>query len=150
MRISGSPETISFAFRRMKDTLEGYVRDAEKASGQYALEEARRLSMGTYSTAMLRALGHPYARARPRPPQDPAIINMQSGEFLFGWRLRAPRVDGGVMRTRLVNIAPHAKFLPHGTKKMIARPFEKRIRERVMTRRRALMRAALSRWGQGT
>jgi hypothetical protein len=150
MRISGNPEQISFAFRRMANTLEGYVREAEKASGQYALEEARRLSMGTYSSAMLRALGFPYSRRRPRPPQDPAIINMQSGQFLFGWRLRAPRVDGGVMRTRLVNVAPHAKFLPHGTRKMIARPFEKRIRERVETRRLRLMRAALRSWGQGT
>ena len=118
------------------------VRAAEKMSVDFALEVARELSSGPYKTAQLAAMGHPY-RHGGRPPQDPAIINLQTGEFYRGWRVIGPRVSGNDLATKLINQSRHARDLERGTSRMIARPILIRIRERVNPRRRALYKAAL-------
>lgn len=98
------------------------------------------LSSGPYTSRMLRALGHPYARRNPRPPGDPATINVQSGLFRSSWRREGPERQGGRVTARLVNDAPYAHYLRDGTRflddseqerGMIARPILERIEERV-------------------
>lgn len=133
---------IAYTMRRKALAFEGAVRDAERQSAQSALEIARELSSGRFSTAQLRALGHPY-RIGGVPPQDPAIINRQSGRFYHGWRIIPPRQSQGGLVTRLVNDSPQAKRLSRGTSRMIARPILQRIAERTRPRRRALYRAAI-------
>jgi hypothetical protein len=59
------------------------------------LERAREMSSGPYSQAQLRMMAAkrknkrgPYSRVSPAPPNDPAIINKQSGSIYRGWRVR--------------------------------------------------------------
>lgn len=146
MTVKGTPAVIARIFRRYANTMERHVREAERESVDEALQVARELSSGPYSLAMLRALGHPYARARPNPPQDAAIINVQTGVFRESWEAGVPRRRGTVMRTRLTNTAPHARFLPRGTTRMIERPILTRIGERMRPVRRQIMRAAVAQW----
>jgi len=116
--------------------LKQQTEEAGRLSQESALEIARGLSSGTISSHQLAVMGHPYARRRPRPPQDAAIINRQSGRFYHGWRL-----DGG----KLVNDTGYAPFLFHGTRRMIARPILVRIGMEVGKKRRTIYKAAISR-----
>jgi hypothetical protein len=120
------------------------VRVAERKSAENAIEIARELSSGRFSSAQLRRMGHPY-RLSGTSPQDAAIMNRQSGQFYRGWRIIAPRKAGDEIRTSLVNDSPHARLLLRGTSRMIARPILTRIRERAEPGRRALYRLAIRR-----
>lgn len=132
----GSPPQISLLLQRRGQQFAAAVREAERQSAQEALQWARTLSSGSLSRRQLRALGHPYAVRAPRPPGDPAIINLQSGRFLASWRVSGPRRTAGGLSTRLVNTAPWARFLSSGTGRMIARPILARIRQRLAASRR--------------
>lgn len=120
------------------------VRRAEKESAENALQIARELSSGKFSSFQLRMMGHPY-RIGGVPPADPAIINRQTGRFYHGWRVLPPRKSESGILTQLVNESPYARYLLRGTSRMIARPILVRIRERAEPRRRALYRAAIRR-----
>jgi len=147
---------IGVAFRRrayfkMAETLskkavelDRAMRLVERESAGEALKIARELSSGRFSAAQLALLSHPY-RIGGHPPQDPAIINWQTGEFYRGWRVIGPRAAGGTLTTKLVNESPQARALERGTSRMIARPILIRIQERVQARRRTLYRAAIRR-----
>lgn len=116
--------------------------EIEDISVHYALDVARQLSSGTFSTAQLRRMGHPY-RHGGRPPQNAAIINRQSGSFYRGWQIKPVETRGGRITAGLINTSPHAVLLMRGTSRMIARPILQLIEKRVTPRRRALYRAAI-------
>jgi hypothetical protein len=115
------------AFGQLADGMERVAREVTAASLADALATARGLSRGRYTSRQLRALGHPY-RHGGTPPQDPAIINIQSGAFLAAWEI-VPSADGtGGM---VVNRSPQAEWLRAGTSRMIARPTVERVEEEV-------------------
>lgn len=106
------------------------VRLATRWVGDQFLSNAMNLSSGGYSLADLAAMDHPYARrhgGQNVPYGDPAKINKQSGEFMRYWKL-----DVGGYTARMYNFSPIGGYLVGGTSKMIARPIDKRIMERVM------------------
>jgi hypothetical protein len=140
----GNPKQIALALRRRAIGLESVVREAEKQTAEEGLKIARFLSTGLYTLQALARMGHPY-RIGGSPPGDPAVINYHRGVFYRGWKVRAPRKAGGVLVTRLVNDSPVAKFLSAGTRKMIARPILKAIRQKLKGKRQKLLTAALRR-----
>lgn len=126
------PVEFAAEMRRRAALLE---RELVKAEAE-TLKEARNIaqtdySSGPYSTAQLVRMGHPYSRRRPRPPQDPGIINRQTGRFISSWRIDAPRRTGGRIVSRLRNTAPYAKDVTEGIVNgrwlAIRRPIAKRI-----------------------
>ena len=119
------------------------IRSAEKDAAREGVEIAQELSSGRYTLGQLRAMGHPYAKRAPNPPQDAAIINEQSGRFKSAWVARRPTRRGDYLETRIVNLAPHARFLHRGTKTMIARPILSRLRERLFPVRKRLLEERL-------
>ncbi len=119
------------------------MRDSEKQAAAFALYEVRLLSTGLYTTAMLRAMGHPYATRDPKPPQDAAIINRQTGRFHDGWRISGPRRVSGKLRTKIINETRYAIYLDHGTQRMIKRPIRERLIERLRPVRLKIYKKAL-------
>ncbi len=115
--------------------LPGAVARAERESLADHLNTARQYSMGPYSSAQLAAMGHPYSRRNPHPPQDPAIINLQSGEFLAGWETLAQQRAGDALRTAAINTAPYSGYLDQGTRLMIRRPQTARVAQTCHQRR---------------
>lgn len=85
-------------------------------------DEARRLSSGTFSLAMLAAMDHPYARRHGKALLDPATINVQTGAFFQHWRT-TKQADGGQIR----NDDEKADFLKFGTETMVERPIEDEV-----------------------
>ena len=139
-----SPQAIGRRFERRALALEAAVIKAEKKSMRRALTIAHRWSSGRYSTATLVKMGHPYARRNPHPPQDPSIINRQTGVFWAAWRVIGPEVVGDRLKSRLVNEAPYAYFLDKGTRTMIARPILSRVMAELQPERRRRHAAAIS------
>ena len=135
---TGSPRVIAAVLRRRALQLEREVREAERQAGQRGLEIARQLSGGSFSRAQLRAMGHPYAARRPRPPADPAIVNRQTGRFQAAWKLQGPRKTAKGLVTKLVNNAPQAGALDRGTARMIARPIRVKLLALLALERRRL------------
>ena len=118
------------------------IRRSERASLQEGLQVARFWSRGSISSAALRRMGHPYRRGG-FPPQDPGIINRQTGVFLRSWRTRGPSLGGDQVSSRLFNTAPQASFLNTGTSRMIRRPIRERVVARLRPKRLARLRAAI-------
>lgn len=52
------------------------------------ITQARTWSSGGFKLSTLRLMGHPYSPRVNAPPLPPYIINMQTGQFYKGWRLR--------------------------------------------------------------
>lgn len=128
----GNSRRISLTLRRIAQAFEPEIRQAESLCLQEALRLAHFYSTGLYTTARLEELGHPYATRRPNPPQDPAIVNYQTGQFYRSWRIIEPRKSGNALRSRLVNEEPYARYLLQGTRRMIARPILQKIREQLV------------------
>jgi hypothetical protein len=145
LRIKATPREAEVLLRRRVEAVDRAVRDSEKATLADALKIAQKLSSGPFTTAMLRALGHPYSRRRPNPPADPAIINVQTGAFRAGWKATGPFNSRGGLVSRLRNLSPYAGFLFSGTSRMIARPIAQAIQGRVRDLRYRRMREAVNR-----
>lgn len=126
---------VAAYFRRRTHKLEAWARKAEQESAKEILPILYELSSGPYTSAQLKAMGHPY-RIGGVPPLDPAIINAQSGAFRAGWRVRPPRLTSDSLQTRIVNKTPYAPYLLSGTTKMIRRPILDRLRQRILPIRR--------------
>lgn len=127
------------ALQRKAEATIRQVRAAEQRAAYEALQEARKLSSGPFSAGMLRAMGHPYSRRRPRPPLPAHVINVQSGRFRRAWR-----IAGAGDRLRIVNASPAARFLSAGgTRRMIGRPVAAALAARVRERRLARLRDAM-------
>lgn len=98
--------------------------------------QARTASSGPFRSAQLAKMGRPYSKRRPRPPQDRAILNRQSGRLLNGWRTVVGVNVAGRLEGSLFNIAPEARWFddrlyPRGTKWAIARPIQNYLRSKV-------------------
>lgn len=113
--------------RKFRELQRESMRSLEKAAQKAAREskeEAVRWSVGTF-----KARGE-YARRNPRPPYDPAIINIGKNPptqaFRNNWYV--VRVSDGVWR--LTNRVPHADYML-GTKLMIRRPIEVRVQTKM-------------------
>lgn len=124
------------------------TRNAERSSADDALDFARKLSSGPFSSSQLSAMGHPYRRGG-YPPAPSFIINKQTGQFYRGWRVEGPRTVSGTLSTTLVNDAPHAKLLERGTRRMIPRPIFQVVRAHIaitrFRRHKRAIRKALTR-----
>jgi hypothetical protein len=134
---------LAVTFRRTARLIDERVRKAERESAEQALKIARQLSSGKISSAQLRQRGHPYAARNPRPPQDPAIVNVQSGAFRDGWKITGPRTSSKGLVTRLVNTSKPAKFLGRGTSRMIPRPIADAITQQLRRDRKNRLARAL-------
>lgn len=90
-------------------------------------------SLGPYSTAHLQAMYRPhgpYSVADPHPPQDPGIINLQTGRFYRSW-VQSIRVSAFSALVSTYNTAPYADALADGTDLAIARPLPQLAAEKV-------------------
>ena len=116
------------------------VRRANEVASYEALQEARKLSSGPFSSRQLAAMGHPYARRRPRPPLPAHIINVQSGRFRRAWR-----IAGHGDALRIENTDPKGRRFRRGTLRMIARPIAVAVAARVRAKRMQRAREAARR-----
>lgn len=131
----------SAVLRRKAEAIRARTRDAEADNAQRLLNVARAYSSGPFSTATLRRMGHPYARRNPRPPGNPAVVNVQSGRFRQSWRL--VKTPSG---WRVENLAPYAKyFSDRGTRRMIRRPILRGIGQAMRRQRERRLREAVRR-----
>lgn len=119
--------------------------DAEMETLRDAETEAHRLSQGQYSTKQLRKMGHPYSRQNPRPPEDEAIINRQSGRFDDAWFTVPTTPAGDMITSTLANNSDKAAYMG-GTSRMIERPIVSRVAERIQEARDARIRSVLVRY----
>lgn len=78
-------QQLADRFRRFPAKLMQEVQKSESQTLVKARVIARRWSSGTIKTPQLVAMGHPYAKRRWRPPQDPGLINVQTGRFKSSW-----------------------------------------------------------------
>lgn len=101
--------------KAMRRRVERNLDVAVSRTAHAAMRHAVKLSSGTFV-----ARGE-YARRDPRPPQDPAIINVQSGAFRSAWTVKQ---EGD--KWVLENDSPHADFML-GTRLMIERPILQRV-----------------------
>lgn len=122
----------------MSGTVDTYFRDLQtRAVGEFtrALDETARegvrlgqdLSKGPYTQALLTAMGHPYAKRRPRPPLPTAIINYQTGNFYRAWAARNAVLRSGLLSAFVLNASPEATDLDRGTMWAIRRPIGETI-----------------------
>ena len=121
---------------------------AESQNLKAAYQTAQDYSTGTLSTATIAAGGHYYGRAFMGPiPQDPAIINRQTGGFANAWVMQEPASDigNGELVTRLINASSQAAWLEDGTKFMIARHFAEAIEAANAPNRQQEIEAAVQR-----
>src|SRR5918996_632633 len=121
------------------------MKDAERTSAHWGVAIAKNLSKGPFTSAHLKAMGHPYSKRKNRPPQDPAIINKQSGFFLSAWVARPTQQAANSFQTRIENFAPYAEFLHRGTDRMIQRPILERIAQKLRPFRRKTLADAMRR-----
>lgn len=137
---------LSQRLERAERELVPALREAERQTMEQALQEADRLSQGPFSATQLRAMGHPYARRAPSPPQDPAIINEQSGTFRRSWGPILQHYAAGTLFTSVQNTAPYSGYLARGTSLMISRPLPQRVYERIRADRARRIRRVLRRY----
>lgn len=136
MRVS--LEQAAAVLLRKAREVERRLRAAEAENAKEALAIARAYSSGPFSARMLAAMGHPYARRAPRPPDRPAIINLQTGAFRAAWRV----VRAGDV-TRVVNDSPLAPFFSRGTTVMIRRPIARAVAQAMRQKREKRLREAV-------
>lgn len=149
----GDGYRISKYFRNVKRKFDEEMMKAEIENARTILDSILQFSSGDISEAELAEMGHPYAWGRV-PPQDPAIINEQTGLFLQSWNQDGPRfLPDGSIYTRFWNSAPYAEFLSRkdGTVFMIPRPLDDAVKREtdsiVRARRREALKRAISEGG---
>lgn len=76
-------------------------------------------SSGGLSLGAMQKMGHPFARRHPKPLADPAVINVQTGQFRANWRTLVARDEA-----LIINADRVADFLERGTKTMVNRPIQ--------------------------
>jgi hypothetical protein len=149
------------AFDVLGDHILGFIETAEHQTLVVAGEIAYASSSGNATTEMLSTpvdaggFGHPYGHgpngtAGPRGPipndGDPGIINVQTGEFLEGWKETPDNFNKrDFMVQRLSNDTQHAKNLentPDGLQ--IRRPIVERIEHLLEPIREANLKDALA------
>lgn len=126
--------------------MEKEVNKAEAQSLRKAKVIARKWSSGAIKTATLAAMGHPYAQRHPRPLQDAAIINAQTGAFKaawttvsFNWAMGTQSITG-----MLVNPISYAGYM-WGTRIMIPRGIIYKVKREIEPIRIANIERAIER-----
>jgi len=87
-----------------------------------------------FSSGSWRGPGHPYSVKKPGPIPygDPAIINARTGVFKRSWVIYTTlTMPDGAKIPVIANIASYASYLQYGTTKMITRPLDKVLEERM-------------------
>ena len=117
----GNARQIAAKYRRIAQAIPKELGDAEKTTAQETLKVAQELSSGTHRA---RRGDHPYARRRPHPPAPPYLINIQTGQFLEGWKIQSlENPQSGKITHSVVNATRQAAFFTKkGTRTMIGRP----------------------------
>lgn len=143
-----APREFAQELRRRASLLERELIKAEAKNLDEAKNSAQAdWSSGPYSSAQLARMGHPYSRRHPNPPQDPGIINIQTGRFISSWRVDQPQVSGNRITSRLRNTAPYAKDVTQGIVngmwRAINRPIVDRIIRTVRKKRVERLKAVL-------
>lgn len=110
----GSPAQCAAELGRRIMALKVGLMAAERQNLIDGVKLAQEASSGPYSSKVLAEKGHPYSLRNPNPPQDPAIVNFQTGDFFRGWKSRVPRVQGGNIVSKIVNIDPKAQDVAQG------------------------------------
>lgn len=110
------------------------IRDAEMETAIHGRAIALSLTSGPFKTAYLRKFRPGlYSKAAPRPPADPALINIQSGLLNRSWQLSQETIGPHIV-TSIFNESEHARFIAASGgpgSKMMKRPIEERIAERL-------------------
>ncbi len=137
---------LAARLRAFPGKLEKEVKKAEGQSLVKARIIARKWSSGTIKTATLIALGHPYSKRDPNPPQDPAIINFQTGLFKSMWIPSSVNftLSNHVITGRLKNDAPYG-YKMENSFLMIRRPILDRIVKEIEPIRYANLERAVER-----
>ena len=117
--VSNAAHLSVITSRRVRNILPA-IRRSEQETGRIMRATSQRLSLGTISSVELALLGHPYSRRNPRPPQDPGIINRQTGAFAASWHYRT-EISGSRTLLYIYNSASYARYML-GTRYMIRRP----------------------------
>lgn len=140
-----SYHALAARLRKAAGMLEIELVAAEAQTLAQARNEARSLSRGPYTSAMLRAMGHPYSRKSRKLPMHSGVINRQTGRFENSWVVHVPRRTRKGIVSRLYNRAPYSGYLASGTKRMIKRSTVELIYARIAANRRARIARAFKR-----
>src|SRR5690242_20499263 len=90
MMATRTPNQAAVTLAKMGIRVFKAVMEAERVSGNDARRTAVKLSSGKFSTLKLRLMHGPYSTRDPHPPDDPAIINKQTGLFRSSWHIDPP------------------------------------------------------------
>lgn len=125
---------MSSSFLR-PDIIVNEIKGAELRTINRAMLQARKLSSGKYKAWRLAKLGHPYSVRNSGgwvPYNDPAYINIQSGNFYWSWLRKPPVLKGGNIESEITNTAEYADKLALGISGLtIRRPLIARVRTTV-------------------
>lgn len=146
--MDNTPQAVARALRRAGQFLMTELRRAERANVQTVMRSAQDYSFGPYSSPELAAMKHPYAKRRRKGQArlDPGVINVQTGEFLFGWEDEGPEERGDTIFSQVFNETPHAEYLAKGALFMVALPLPEKVKDATEVRvddrrRRAVVKA---------
>jgi len=125
--------------QRLKKDIVKAANQATEDTAKGAVQTARYFSGGMFSSAALAGMGHPYRTGQGPsnwfkgqaaiPYGDPGIINKQSGTFQADWIYTNLKLSSGIVIRVVKNTAPYAQYLQTGTRRMIARPIDKHIKD---------------------
>lgn len=123
------------------------VAKAVEAEGDAFLQTLHKITGVQHQTLQqLAAMGHPYSAADPRPPQDPGIVNKQSGAFDAAFSRSPAHLVGDLLLTDIMNSDWKADMLADGTEKMIERNFMELAKSRHQSQLGARVALALKRY----
>jgi hypothetical protein len=128
-----TPRQIEQEFAKLANSLTRNVTRAVVETAREGVQIAKQDSSGRFSLRRLRQMGHSYARRAPNPPDDPAIINKQSGVFRAAWTVEPIHsTTGGATVGYVVNRSDRVRWLTErGTRLIMGRPIESRVRNRI-------------------
>jgi len=121
----GTPEEIAKEIRKRANALRTEAEAGIKEMAAVTMAQAKKDSLGPYTTPMLVRMGHPYAKRDPRPPMPPFYINIQTGNLYRSWQKRYGASAGayqGTILATVFNTSPEAGWLERGNGPSIKRP----------------------------
>lgn len=135
-------------FERMARDLPNVARAAVADGLEVMLEDAQRLSSGMETAVDHRRKDHPYAtrHQQVKAPNDPVIINFQTGDFLRDWVTEGPIESADEVTGAVVNVNEKADWLEEGTLKMLGRDVPGAVEERTAEAVAAAVEARFTRF----
>lgn len=119
-----TPQQGALKLRGKATALRKEIDKALNQSAKAGVKLGRANSSGPFSLPELAAAGHPYARRRPNPAYDPAIINVHRGRFRAGWQAVSAFAYRGGRTAFILNLSDVAGYLKTGTRFMVRRPVD--------------------------